>query len=212
MQKTINYLWRNRGFLMSLILILNAITAVAQNNTTQTMEELKLKSKQELIQKAFEILKEKQPSLRIDSNDFESSAWGNSAERIVKFRRIIQYIPLGTNPEDKISYDVNVNLNTNEISPFDDTFKSEFYVETEEDKKALVFIKKHFGPLSSDFENIIYEGEEDYFINSDSEQSFGRYVLNKKTGLQGASIQSSYESNPKPNSTEDLDPLMEIKE
>jgi len=202
---------RDKVFLLKLILMLNTIFSLAQHKTTYSMEHLKSKKKQELIDIALETLKEKQPSLVIDLNDFEGTAWGNSKEILVKFRRIIRYIPLGTDPEKRFSYDITVNLNTDEISPFDDFFKSEFYIETKENKKSIEFIKKNFGGFSSDFENTIYEGEEDYFIDLQNQYSYGKYVLNKKTGKQKPAIQASYDSMPTPERIEDLDILTEIK-
>jgi len=65
--------------------------------------------------------------------------------------------------------------------------------------------------FSSDFENTIYEGEEDYFIDLKNKYSYGKYVLNKKTGEQKPAIQASYDPMPTPKRIEDLDILTEIK-
>lgn len=204
-------LWRNIKSFILLILILNTITSLAQHTEMEyTMDQLRSKQKQELIEIVLDILKEKQSSLVITSEDFENTAWGNGKEIIVKFRRIIRYIPLGTDPEKRFSYDVTVNLNTNEISPFDDWFKSEFYIETKEDQKALAFIKKNFGVFSSNFENTIHEGEEDYCIYRTNSYSFGKYNLNKKTGKETVEIQSC-DAMPNPNIKEDVDIFLEIK-
>lgn len=64
-----------RIFVTKAILLLNTIICLAQPSKKFTMENLKSKSKAELIELALEILKEKQPSLLIGSDDFESSAW-----------------------------------------------------------------------------------------------------------------------------------------
>nr|WP_294922237.1 hypothetical protein [uncultured Flavobacterium sp.] len=199
------------NFWLKLILIFGSSISFAQHTKAYNMEHLKSKNKNELVELALEILKEKQPSITIDPDDFEGTAWGNSKEIIVKFRRCIRFIPLYNDPEKRFSYDITVNLNTNEISPFDDTFKSEFYIETDEDKKAIEFIKKNFGIFSSDFENTIYEGEEDYYIDCKNKYSFGKYVVNKKTGRGKPEIQTSYEPMLKPNVIEDLDVFIEIK-
>lgn len=192
------------------ILMLNIITCLAQSSKKYIMEQLKSKQKQELIVIALHILKEKQPSLVINFEDFESTVWGNSKEILVKFRRIIRYIPLSTNPEKRFSYDITVNLNTNEISPFDDWFQSEFYIETKADQKALAFIKKNFGVFSSDFENIIQEDEEDYCIHQTNSYSLGIYRLNKKTGKVEMSLNGHMEPTPKPI-IQNPDDFIEIK-
>lgn len=199
------------NFWLKLILIFGNSICFAQHTKPNNMEHLKSKNKYELIKIALEIIKEKQPSVAIDFDDFEGTAWGNRKEIIVKFRRYIRFIPLNIDPQKRFSYDIMVNLNTNEISPFDDTFKSEFYIETDEDKKAIEFIKKNFDIFSSDFENTIYEGEEDYYIDRKNKYSFGKYIVNKKTGIGKPEIQASYEPMPKPNVIEDLDILVEIK-
>ena len=174
-------------------------------------DEASQKTKKDIIEMAILLLKQKQPLLSLDFNDYESTVLGDSKNTLVEFKRIIRYIPLGLDPEKRFSYDITVNLNTNEILPFDDTFKAEFYIETQEDKKALTFIKKNFGVFSSNFTNTIHEGEKEYLISSDNKSSFGRYFLDKKTGKQGPAIQSSYLPMPKPNAIEDLDILTEIK-
>ena len=199
------------NFWLKLILIFGNSISFAQYTKAYNMEYLKSKNKKELIEIALEILKEKQPSITIDPDDFEGTAWGNSKEIIVKFRRYIRFIPLYNDPEKRFSYDITVNLNTNEISPFDDTFKSEFYIETDEDKKAIEFIKKNFDIFSSDFENTIYEGEEEYSVSRENQYSFGKYAVNKKTGEVKVEIQGSYEPMPKPNMPEDQDFFTEIR-
>lgn len=79
-------------------------------------------------------------------------------------------------------YDININLIIKEILFFDDFLKFEFYIEILNDKKVIVFVKKNFGVFLISFENIIYEGEEDYFIDIKNEYFYGKYVFNKKIG------------------------------
>lgn len=173
-------------------------------------DEISQKTKKEIIKMAVALLKEKHPSLLLNFDDYESTVLGDSKNTLVEFKRIIRYIPFGTHHEKRFSYDIAVNLNTSEISPFDDHFKSEFYIETNEDKNAIEFVKKNFGGFSSGFENTIYEGEEDYFIDLKNQYSFGKYVVNKKTGEQKTEIQASYDPMQKPETIEDLDVFIEI--
>lgn len=160
---------------------------------------------------AKDILKQKHPKLSINFDDYIITVLGNSKNTLVKFRRIIRYIPLSINPEKNFSYDITVNLNTNEILPFDDFPTSEFYIETKEDKKAIEFIQKNFGPLSTSFENTILEGEEDYYIDCQNKYSYGIYILNKKTGKEGPAIQTSYEPMTEPNVNKNPNNFIEIK-
>lgn len=174
-------------------------------------DEISLITKNEVIRIAKEILKKNQPLLTLNFDDYEITVLGDSKNTWVEFKRIIRYIPFCLDPEKSFSYDITVHLNTNKISPFDDHFKSEFYIETKKDKKAIEFVKKNFGGFTSDFENTIHEGKEDYYIDCVNKYSFGKYVVNKKTGKQGSAIQSSYEPMPKPETIEDLDVFVEIK-
>lgn len=173
-------------------------------------EETTQKTKKAIIEMGITLLKEKNPSLKFNFNDYENNVLGDSKNMLVEFKRIIRYVPFGTDPEKRFSYDITINLNTNEVSPFDDYFKSEFYIETPKDKKAIAFIKKNFGGFSANFENTIYEGEEDYFIDSKNQSSFGKYTVNKRTGIVKTEIQASYESMPKPI-IENPDGYSEIK-
>lgn len=198
-------------FIMKTILIFNTAICVSQPNKKESkMEHLRSKNKQELLEIALEILKDKKPSLVIDFDEFEGTAWKNSKKIVVKFIRYIRFIPLHTDPE-RFSYDITVNLNTTEILPFDDFFKLEFYIETSENKMAIEFIKKNFGCFSVNFENTIYEGGDDYFIDIKNQYSFGKYTVNKKTGIVKTEIQASYEPMSRPIINEDPDILTEIK-
>lgn len=174
-------------------------------------EEAAQKTKKDIIQMATALLKEKHSSLLLDFADYDVTVLGDSKNTLVEFKRIIRYIPLGIDPEKRFSYDITVNLNTGKISPFDDYFKSEFYIETKEDKKAINFIKKKFDIFSFEFENTIYEGEEDYFIDCRNQYSLGKYTVSKKTGIGKPEIQASFDPMSNPIEIEDLDILTEIK-
>ncbi|WP_163398805.1 hypothetical protein [Flavobacterium fluviatile] len=167
-------------------------------------------TKNAVIRIAKGIIEEKQPLLKLNFDDYETIVWVDSKNTWVEFKRVIRYIPLGTDPEKRFSYDITVNLNNDGISPFDDTFESEFYIETKEDKKAIEFIKKNFGSFSANFENTVYEGEENYYIDINNQYSFGKYAVNKKTGIAKTEIQGSYEPMPKPV-IENPDDYTEIK-
>lgn len=168
-------------------------------------------TKNAVIRIAKGIIEEKQPLLVLNFDDYDITVWVDSKNTLVEFKRVIRYVPLDTDPEKRFSYDLKVNLHTDGILPFDDTFESEFYIETEEDKKAIEFIKKNFGGFSANFENTVYEGEENYYIDIKNQYSFGKYAVNKRTGIVNTEIQASYEPMIKPNIIEDFDVFMEIK-
>lgn len=86
---------------------------------------------------AVVLLNKKHPKLRVNFDDYESTVLGDSKNTLVEFKRIVRYVPFGAGPEKRFSYDIIVNLNTSKISPFDDHFKSEFYIETKEEKRQL---------------------------------------------------------------------------
>lgn len=86
-----------------------------------------------------------------------------------------------------------------------------FILKLKKTKKAIAFIKKNFGGFSTGFENTIYKGEDDYYIDIKNQYSYGKYVLNKKTGGQKTEIQASYDPMQKTKMMEDPDILTEIK-
>jgi hypothetical protein len=161
-------------------------------------ENFLTKGKEELIQLALDLLKEKYTTIQINRNDYHIKVWKGTNGIAVDFTRIIQYIPL-SKAHVKLAYDIVVNLTNQDIIPFSNpTLHGEFYIPASIDLEALAFIKKHFGVFTSQFENAIYEGEEEYHISCDNDSAFGRYTLNKKTGEQGSAIQGSYDQNSKP--------------
>lgn len=174
-------------------------------------DETSQKTKKEIVNMAIVLLKKRQPSLQIDYDDYESTILGNSKKIVVEFRRIIRYIPLDIDLKAQYAYDITVNLNSGEILPFDDFFKSGFYTETIEDKKALAFIKKNSGPFFSDFKNTIKEQKEDYFIVCQNKYSLEKYLLNKKTGERKTELKITLDPASNHDRAPDLDMLSEIK-
>lgn len=206
---------RNQGimkmnyYLLSVILFFNGMILVAQH---LKMEESEHTNKRELIEMGFVLLQEKQPQVTIKPEDFEITAWKNSKEIVVKFRRIIRYIPLRFFSKKRIDFDITVNLKTHEILPFDGVFNTTFYTPTKADQEAIAFVQEKFGYFSGDFENTIREGKEDYFIDCENEYSYGKYTLNKITGKPGPALQGSYIPVSLVEHVADLDILIEIKE
>lgn len=141
-------------------------------------------------------MKEKQPSIQINPDEYYIKVWRGAKGVSVDFTRIVRYVPLHS-VQSEFEYDVIVNLVNKLILPFDKSFPNKpFYVPSEQDAKALAFIKAHFGGFTSQFENTICEEEDEYKISCTNEVAFGYYTINKKTGEQGNSIQGSYQPKP----------------
>lgn len=124
---------KRKNLILQFVCILNTFISIAQHTKAYNMEYLKSKKKQELIQMALLILKEKQPSLVLNPYDFETTAWKNSTGILIKFRRYIRFIPLNAGPNQY--YDITINLITKQILPFESGYNFSFYIPSEEDKR-----------------------------------------------------------------------------
>lgn len=172
-------------------LIFSICNSFSQHTKTYNMENLKSKSKLELIEIAFEILKEKQPSLVINPGDFESTTWGNSKEIIVKFRRYIRFVSINSNPYQQ--YDISINLITKQILPIDSIFDFAFYKPTEEDKKKVDFVNKKTNfQKQPNSEITITENEDHYWISNNSKTSLSKFFISKETGFKSGLIEGAY--------------------
>ena len=175
-------------------LLLSIIYCFLMTNTTPEND-------QKCIQQALDLLKEKH-GLEINTADFYCKVWRNAHTVAVEFTRIVRYVPLGSKEAD-FEYDIVVNLSNNTVLPFDEQIlKRDFYVPSEKDLRSLDFIKEHFGPFSTEFENTVTEEAEEYKISCTNEASYGLYSINKRTGEQGPAIQGSYTPMPGPTPEE----------
>lgn len=166
--------------------------------------ELLSKENEELIQLALALVNERHPFIDLNTEEYHCKVWRGMNGIAVDFTRIIRYVPLGKNDQD-FEYDIIVNLTQKFIMPFEKPILNrKFFIPSDEDLKAIVFIKKHFGVFSPHFENIITEEAEEYKISCTNDSSYGYYTVNKKTGKQGGALQGSYIPMQKP----DIDGLM----
>ncbi|WP_348800585.1 hypothetical protein [Flavobacterium adhaerens] len=186
--------------------------AFPQSNTMYTLEELKSKGKDNAIQLALNLIKEKQPSLNISIQDFEIKVLANSKEILVQFRRIIRFVPLQIQKQQHVKYDITVDLIHNTISPFDDIIDSIFYVPTNSDLDAINFLQKKFGKEFSNFEVTILEEENNYLIHLENQHSYGIYTINKITGEKESSLESSYLIETRTNIASETDSFVELKD
>ncbi len=198
------------GYIL-LFLTLKTTLSFSQNQTMDnTTKQIILKGKKTIVAHAFTIIKEKVPTLEINSKDYEITVWANKKEALVKFRRRIKYYP--KNKQERIVYDFSVNIITQktDIWSIDD-----FYTPTKQDLKNIEFVKKHAPlPSSDQFEIRINETKDQFQISCTNKVAFGKYFIDKQTGKELPSIQGSYIPMPKPNTTLsveiDKDTLKEI--
>lgn len=187
--------------------ILNIVVVNAQNNKMNaTRKDLETKSKSELVEIALTMIKEKDKTISIDKTAFKISAFKNSKDVIIKFERIVRFI---SSKNSRTTFEVTVNLVTNESIPFDNAFFGLLYQPSEYDLNAIGFVKKHFGDFSPEFIHTITETEEEYTIERTNEYSFGSYILSKKTGAIISNLETSYLPAPEPDFPEE-DPIIEL--
>jgi hypothetical protein len=148
------------------LLITSALNA--QKDMNYTSEELKIKSKEELILLSQNLLKEKYPEIILNLNDFDIAVWRSEfGEAKVVYRRKIRYVANETKGLENINYDITINLLSNEIIPFDQG-SSVFYTSSEKADKTIATLKEKGFLLKckqADVEYTISENEEHYLIS-----------------------------------------------
>ena len=169
-------------------------------------------NKKQLINQANKIIASKYPEFSFDSELYEITAWKNSEETIVKYRRIIRFIPLDKKNEN-LNYDFEVNLTYQEIAPFDLFGFSKFYLPTTAEQVKIDFVAKKFGLPRLGFNNIITEDHDMYIIEVNNEVAFGKYFIDKITGNEHMGpLEGTYTQRHAFTEFVDKDPLTEIKE
>jgi len=206
--------------LFTLFILIFSLSSYAQKKTMNDIitkkEEFTKKtmylSKKQLIDQANKIITSKYPEFVFNSLLYEITAWKNSENTIVKYRRIIRFIPLDKKDED-LDYDFEVNLTNQNVSPFDIWGLGKFYFPTTEEQKKIDFVIKEFGLPRFGFNNVIIEHSDMYCIHIYNEVAFGKYFIDKTTGKEcRESIEGNYTQMPDFPELVDKDPLIEIKE
>ncbi|MDW5289474.1 hypothetical protein [Formosa sp. PL04] len=161
-----------------------------------TPKDLKTKNKDELIQIAKDLLKEKYPEVILNPNDYEIKVWKTRHSKTeIIFKRAIRYV---SNKAEAFDYDITINLDTKEIIPFDNQ-ELPFYVASKEGEQTISALKES-GLLPKnnqpDIEYTITENEEYYLIScfdnlhhidknvfGNTEHPFlSKTLINKQTG------------------------------
>src|SRR5690606_3499901 len=182
------------GFI--LLIVFNSSLAFSQKPMENSVEKLKSFGKDSLINLALITLKEKKLPAEISPEDYEITVWANMTEVLVKFRRLIKFVPLNHEISD-FEYNLVVNITTHKGSPFDDWFNiNGYYYPSKEEKEKIKFVKKAYGLPHNGFENIVHEYEDLYKISLDNKVAYGRYSINKKTGAVSTETQGSYMPEP----------------
>jgi len=196
--------------LFTLFTLIFSLSSYAQKEDL-TSKIMSLDKKQ-LIDQANKIITSKYPEFIFDSRLYKITAWKSSEKTIVKYRRIIRFIPLDKKNEN-FDYDFEVNLTNQKISPFDFWGLSKFYFPTTEEQDKIDFVVKEFGLSRFGFNNVITEDHDMYSIYINNEVAFGKYFIDKVTGKECmGSIEGSYARMPDFPELVDKDPLVEIKE
>jgi hypothetical protein len=199
-------------FLLHFVFYTITSIVLTQNIDNKSLNHMNVK-KDSLIQLANEILELKYPSFKFNVSEYDITAWGNSKTTVVKYKRIIRFIPLDKK-NNNLCYDFEVDLINKSIYPFDTWGIDMFYIPTSEEQAKIDFVIKAFGLPHKGFSNSIEEDADVYRINLDNEYSYGRYVIDKITGKEcDGAIQGSYEPMPEDNSRHRFaDPLVEIRD
>jgi hypothetical protein len=187
-----------------------SIDVVITKNNAPIKKNISL-DKSQLISKANKIITTKYSQFIFDPLLYEITVWKNSEETIVKYRRIIRFVPLEKKDEN-LDYDFEVNLTNQSVSPFDFWGLDKFYFPTIEEQAKINFVIKEFRLPRLGFDNTIVEGADMYSIYIDNEVAFGEYFIDKITGKECmGSIEGSYALPDFPELI-NPDPLIEIKE
>lgn len=125
----------------------------------------------------------------------------------------MQFTPLNRKG-DHLTYDFEVDLSSEDISPFDIWGMGKFYIPTAEEQEKIDFVNSAFNFPSTNFNNWVVEESDMYRININNDLSFGRYFIDKATGEECmGSIQGSNIPMPDiPGLPSFPDPLIEIVE
>ena len=197
---------------MSLIFIMNTISSLAQHSKNEkTMENLRLKSKKELVELALEILKEKQPSAVINADDFEVSVLRNDQDVLVEWQRKVTFIPLKNRFNGIYQYDIMVSLRTNCISKshYSDLQSNNYFEPdslfslTNDDNKIIEIAKKVYDDSTEKGQIYVLEKEKNYEIIQLTQSfrssqliekgTFGKGVLTHKEKVEPYKSQNYFE-------------------
>ncbi len=207
---------RLNTFLLTLLLSVSgyAQKKEIQHKSTNQEDSSKMTmnlGKHQLINQANKIIASKYPDFEFDSSLYEITAWRNSETAVVQYRRIIRFTPLDKKDMD-LTYDFEVNLLEESVSPFEVWGFDKFYFPTEEDQEKIDFVIESFGLPRLGFNNSIVENPDMYSIHIDNELAFGKYFLDKITGKECmGSIEGSYAPMPDFPELRDSDPLIEVQ-
>ncbi|MDW5290813.1 hypothetical protein R6X41_18515 [Formosa sp. PL04] len=195
--------------LFTLLLFLLSFGSFSQTNTMNNTKPNH--SKIEFIAQADSIINTKYPDFTFNPQEYEITVWFNTEMTLVKYRRIIKFTPLDKK-EARLKYNLEVNLTTQAVSPFDTWGMDRFYIPTEQEQAQIDFVITSFGRSRFGFNNTIIEDTDMYRVTVDNDVAFGKYFLDKTTGKESmGSIEGSYAPMPDLPTFQELpDPLVEI--
>lgn len=197
-----------KEILLILLFILNTTGGFSQKEPMETdIEEIKAKGREAIVQMAFDQIKEKKPEWEILPQDYEITVWANKKEVIVKFRRLIRYVPKGKH----YTYNFSIVIFSKEAPFFNTWYKNNFFVPTQEQKDTIAYLTELIGLPYQHMDNSISEDEENYYVSMTSKTAFSHHIINKKTGERLEPLEGTYAVLPPPNYNP-LDPESNEKE
>ncbi|WP_194766058.1 hypothetical protein [Tamlana sp. I1] len=148
-----------------------------QENLYAVLKAKNTSNHDEIIKMATSILKEKQPDLKLDPNDYDIMILGNYKDLIVKYRRFVRF----NKGNEETVFDLAVNIIIKEISPFN-TSEIAFYKTTSSDKKTIKTLQNVL-PLehSANIEHTVSENNNYFFVTSIYESATKNYFISKNT-------------------------------
>ena len=165
----------------------NLFTVLKKENTSDN----------KIVAIATSILKEKQPHLNFNPDDFDIVILGNYKDLIVKYRRFIRF----KKSNKETTFDIAVNIITKEIYPLN-SLENSLYISSLSDKKAIKIIKNTITlERNKNIEHTISENEDYFWITSLSEKKVKKYFIAKKNN-EVIWVNESY--NSPINNREDL--------
>ncbi|HEX8016262.1 MAG TPA: hypothetical protein VF465_13595 [Flavobacterium sp.] len=178
-----------------------------------TLEELKSKPKQELIDISLDILQEKQPLLIINPEDFEIVVFANNQDIIAEWKRKITYVPMKDRIKGIYQYDLSVSILTNDISK---TFFSGLtdrnhldqdsaFIPSEEDTKIIEIVENEYNLKDKKGQVYVVERENEYNIIYIDEFFRSDQIIEKKTYKKGLITHKEKMIYGKPNGFTEID-------
>ncbi len=189
-------LFFDRVKLFFLIGFVHQISICSQPIMPTQPEHLRAKGKAFIIQTALDLLHRRAPACVIDTADYAITAWTSDTEVQVRMKKLIC---LESTDSYKTS-DIEVNLISGQIQPFDSPWADQWFVATPAQQKIIELVKRVTGVDKGQYAGYdirVREDDEMIYVHISNTASFCNLYLDKITGKEKMdSMQGSYEPPP----------------